>query len=301
MRLSKGKVHGERLICPYHGWNFAPDGTGKVPSTANARVCTTAFDATERYGAIWVKAADSVGTLPQLHGVDHVQAFCLLYHIAAPLELVVDNFAEIEHSVTTHVLLAHDADGIAKTDCEVAIEDEKVFVRNVGPQKSVFKPFRWLLGYDADDLFVGEGEIKFQPVHLKLSNYWLNPETQARRYTQMSGAVFFNPVSATETDLMLFGFTTKHDSAVARFMKKVFLTAVIHVETILDKRMMEGIADKNPAIEGMKLGRFDRPLFALRERIQRLYWGNGEADYLKIRRKPAIDGSASQGQQASAE
>lgn len=295
MRLSLGKVTNDRLTCPYHGWNFAPNGEGRVPSTPTARVCAKAYAAIERHGAIWVKDAESKAELPKL-GVDgQAQVFCLLYHIGAPLELVVDNFAEIEHSVTTHVLLAYDDVGIAKTECEVSFDEEHVLVRNVGPQKAVFRPFRWLLGYGADDLFVGEGVIRFQPVHLELTNYWLNPHTQNRRYSQMSGAVFFNPISRTETDLMLFGFTTRNSGLLARALKKAFLTGVIHVETLLDKRMMEAIADKNPDVRGMKLGRFDRPLVAIRDRISSLYWGAPRPDFGKPEHARALEQQATTG------
>jgi hypothetical protein len=39
-------------------------------------------------------------------------------------------------------------------------------------------------------------------------------------------------------------------------------------------RILEGLADKNPNIEGMKLSRFDRVLGLNRERIERIYRGN---------------------------
>src|SRR6185312_17011225 len=37
MSLSKGRVAGERLICPYHGWNYSPNGEGQSP--ANPKLC----------------------------------------------------------------------------------------------------------------------------------------------------------------------------------------------------------------------------------------------------------------------
>ena len=44
-------------------------------------------------------------------------------------------------------------------------------------------------------------------------------------------------------------------------------------EIRLDVRILEGLADKNTSIEGMKLSRFDRVLGLNRERIQRIYRG----------------------------
>jgi hypothetical protein len=42
-------------------------------------------------------------------------------------------------------------------------------------------------------------------------------------------------------------------------------------EIQLDVRILEGLADKSTAIDGMKLSRFDRVLGFNRERIERIY------------------------------
>jgi renierapurpurin 18,18'-hydroxylase len=59
VELHKGEVQGDRLVCPYHGWEFAPDGQcvnipyfppeQKLPC-AQAR----SFPTRERYGIVWV-------------------------------------------------------------------------------------------------------------------------------------------------------------------------------------------------------------------------------------------------------
>ena len=48
-------------------------------------------------------------------------------------------------------------------------------------------------------------------------------------------------------------------------------------EIRLDVKVLEGLADKNPSIEGMKLSRFDRVLGLNRDRIERIYRGNEES------------------------
>src|SRR6185369_15236278 len=40
MRLSLGRVERGCLVCPYHGWRWAPDGTGESPG--NPRLKPTA-------------------------------------------------------------------------------------------------------------------------------------------------------------------------------------------------------------------------------------------------------------------
>src|SRR5260370_39643913 len=44
-------------------------------------------------------------------------------------------------------------------------------------------------------------------------------------------------------------------------------------KTQLDRRILEGLADKSTAIDGRKLSRFDRVLGLNRERIERIYRG----------------------------
>ena len=46
-----------------------------------------------------------------------------------------------------------------------------------------------------------------------------------------------------------------------------------NIEIARDHALLDGIADKNPALEGMKLSRFDKILGLTRERIDRIYRG----------------------------
>jgi hypothetical protein len=54
---------------------------------------------------------------------------------------------------------------------------------------------------------------------------------------------------------------------------KWLMRSQLDYEIQLDVRILEGLADKNPSIEGMKLSRFDRVLGLNRERIERIYRG----------------------------
>src|SRR5438093_923007 len=63
--------------------------------------------------------------------------------------------------------------------------------------------FRAAIGYRAGDWFVGEGTIRFSPVHLVLNNYWIDPKTGAKSAVQAHGAVVFNPVGPEETKVMM--------------------------------------------------------------------------------------------------
>src|SRR4051794_31815501 len=47
MRLSRGKVLGERLQCPYHGWTFDCRGRGESPGTPRLHAQVEAFSLRE--------------------------------------------------------------------------------------------------------------------------------------------------------------------------------------------------------------------------------------------------------------
>jgi vanillate O-demethylase monooxygenase subunit len=75
---------------------------------------------------------------------------------------------------------------------------------------------------------------------------------------------------------MIFFFASSELLQRSRFISaltKPVTGAVLKYELILDQRMIGAIADKDTKLQGMKLGRFDKPLGAIRTRIDRLYRG----------------------------
>jgi phenylpropionate dioxygenase-like ring-hydroxylating dioxygenase large terminal subunit len=64
-KLCNGKVKGNNIQCPYHGWEFDPDGTlVKVPSSGNipCKGDIQSYSVVEDGGFIW--ASDTKDTLP---------------------------------------------------------------------------------------------------------------------------------------------------------------------------------------------------------------------------------------------
>jgi phenylpropionate dioxygenase-like ring-hydroxylating dioxygenase large terminal subunit len=68
-RLSKGMIHDDKVICPYHGWNY--DGAGQcvfIPAAPNDPPFTKARLRTrhvrERYGFVWVCPGEPAGEIP---------------------------------------------------------------------------------------------------------------------------------------------------------------------------------------------------------------------------------------------
>lgn len=64
-RLSLGTIADGTLVCPYHGWRYAPDGRCvMIPAQRDqpppADACATTYTVQERDGFIWVMARDAV-------------------------------------------------------------------------------------------------------------------------------------------------------------------------------------------------------------------------------------------------
>jgi phenylpropionate dioxygenase-like ring-hydroxylating dioxygenase large terminal subunit len=128
-RLSLGRVlehvHGARLECPYHGWQFAAGGgqggaEGRcvhVPAAPAfeppASHAVTAYEVRERHGLVWVRLqrpADALLPTP-LHDVPAFapwdeagwrRLLCGPYEVAASAPRLVENFLDLSHFGFVH-------------------------------------------------------------------------------------------------------------------------------------------------------------------------------------------------------
>ncbi|MBB5158870.1 aromatic ring-hydroxylating dioxygenase subunit alpha [Saccharopolyspora phatthalungensis] len=61
--LSLGRVEGDSIVCPFHGWTYGRDGVcTRIPAQADARIPAKAkvdsYPVQERYGLVWVFLGD---------------------------------------------------------------------------------------------------------------------------------------------------------------------------------------------------------------------------------------------------
>nr|WP_315243747.1 aromatic ring-hydroxylating dioxygenase subunit alpha [uncultured Albidiferax sp.] len=109
-RLSLGRVCGDRLECPYHGWQFAASGQCVVvpalpaftpPATHTAR----SFAACERYGLVWVQLEASDVPVVAFAAEDDSRLRKLLcgpYDVATSAPRLVENFLDMAHFAFVH-------------------------------------------------------------------------------------------------------------------------------------------------------------------------------------------------------
>jgi vanillate O-demethylase monooxygenase subunit len=273
MRLSLGKVKDDALQCPYHGWSFRSDGEGRCPATPELHARAACFDAVERGGAIWLKSKAASPEFPRPDFDDFQEVGTLHHVVEVPLEIVLDNFIEVEHTGSTHAFLGYETSRMHEVTVDVELTPDTVRVVNKGPQRELPALLRAAFRIRAGDSFTDDWTTYFSPVYSVYDQYWTDPVTGEVRDERIRVAVFFTPADAGQTHLFTFAYASK--PAWARFgidrLMRPLILALVDLEVRLDKRMIERLADTRPELTGNRLGRFDQALVEARKRIDSLY------------------------------
>jgi phenylpropionate dioxygenase-like ring-hydroxylating dioxygenase large terminal subunit len=278
MKLSLGRVVGDRLQCPYHGWTFDCLGAGQSPGTPRLHAEARRFDSLERHGVVWVKSAHSLPEFPRFptFADDAYFHLCTLHHeVKAPLEVTIDNFCEIEHTPTTHAFFGYELERMPEVQVRFESTEKSVRVINYGPPKAIAWPYRRLLGIRPNYLFYDDWTTYFSPVYSVYDHWWADPATGKEGLIRWKLFIFFTPRDDSQTLLTTFVFTRSRYPGPAGCMRAArwLIRRKIDHEIRLDVRILEGLADQRADIEGLKLSRFDKALALNRERIDRVYRG----------------------------
>ena len=270
--LALGKVRGEELICGYHGWGFQPTGEIRSPGNPSLTQRADCLEVSERHGALWVRAKNAQTAFPQLdfEGFSPIGVFH--HRVAAPLQLVLDNFVEVEHTSFVHALLGYAAADLASVEVAMSTGEDWVRVINQGPQRKLPLPLRSALGIGATDTFVDDWTTYFSPVYSVYDHYWLSPEG-ARRENTLRTVVFFNPIDEQNCELWSFAGASSRllEKPLVHHGLRGLLRLSLELEIRLDRRQVESLADKDTSMRGMKLGRFDKVMWETRTRVASIY------------------------------
>lgn len=275
MKLSVGKVESGRLVCPYHGWSYDCDGQGESPSAPKMQACVTSYDCAEAFGAIWVRARGGDGTLPEIAAEGGEFVGAVFNEVRAPLQLVIDNFSEIEHTVATHPHFGFDRERASEAIAEIETGDDFVTVRNRGPAKMPPLDTRLVVAIRPGDQFHSDYTFRFDPPRSSVTHRWTAPRTGAERMVKYHVVHYFVPHDETTTTIVTFGFLAirwplfRHLGRQMGWLFRRKLRQTVEEDAFL----LENLADQSPSLEGMKLSRFDSVLGLTRERLRRIYHG----------------------------
>lgn len=109
-RFGIGRVHGDELACPYHGWRFACTGVCTVipsqPGRIPAGAAVGAYPVRERYGLVWVLLAPpAIAPLPDIPAFEDP---AWTYLVAEPMDFATGFRREIENYLDmSHFAFAH--------------------------------------------------------------------------------------------------------------------------------------------------------------------------------------------------
>ena len=277
MKLSLGEVTGEKLRCRYHGWTFDGDGQGESPGTPKLQACTTAYDVVEAFGAIWVKSKHCAAEFPRLDAPGYLPICTLRHRARAPLELVLDNFSETEHTPTTHAAFGYELARMSEVQVRCESAETTVRVMTTGPCKPLGRLLNFLIGVRPGYWFNSHWTTYFSPVYLAIDHWWSDPATARESKVRWRVYVFLTPIDASRTDVMTFAYARSAWPGPAGALRlfRWLMRKHLAKEIGFDVDILDGLASYETGLEGMKLSRFDRVLGLNRERIGRVYRGVG--------------------------
>jgi phenylpropionate dioxygenase-like ring-hydroxylating dioxygenase large terminal subunit len=273
-RLSAGLVEGDKLRCGYHGWTFDACGHGESPGTPKLTACTTSYDTREDFGFVWLKSRESAPSFPKLDIDGYTFIGRIVHDAPAPLELVVDNFNEIEHSGTVHSDFGYDLARMDEVKVRYETSDDSIRVINVGPTKRLPWLDRMLVGVRRGDLFHDDWTTWFSPVYSVFNHWWTSPEGR-ERLVRWRVYVFYVPVDEKKTRVFALSYAKSRWPIPGGGLRssRWYIRRKTEAELEADVSILKNLADYDTGIEGLKLSRFDKSLGLTRERIARIYRG----------------------------
>ncbi len=109
-RLSDGRMRGQTLECPYHGWRWDGDGRcALVPSQPGAHPAAvlSTVAASERFGLVWASLREPVADLPSIPETADVEGGWELrlgdpFDVRCGLRTITENFRDSSHFAFVH-------------------------------------------------------------------------------------------------------------------------------------------------------------------------------------------------------
>ena len=115
-----GKVEGNAIACPFHGWQFDGNGTcvnvpyaSRIPRRAQQGPCMYSYPVQERNLMIWawyhprrVPPLWDIEDVPELSDPEWSDADCYDWEVDTPIQEAGENAVDVAHFVTVHGGLA---------------------------------------------------------------------------------------------------------------------------------------------------------------------------------------------------
>ena len=284
MPLSHGTVGPQGVTCPYHGCRFSADGTGYCPTTRSNRFRIPVFETKVLHDIVWVRSGDAARTVshdlaadtglhPDLAEGDHVFVAAVAKDIEAPLQLVVDNMTELEHTGTVHKQLAFGIDDYETVETRCRHDDDSVTIFYRGRQRSLPLYLSLLMGLRRGDVYVQTASVSFTPPCASYQIHWTAGPGGSTRAFGMRFVNYYTEVSAERTSLFSFVYWKIAGTwmqAIPHLARPLFCR-LVSAELDRDKAIIERMPKDQASLDWFQLSRFDGPLVATRKLMARHY------------------------------
>jgi phenylpropionate dioxygenase-like ring-hydroxylating dioxygenase large terminal subunit len=214
-RLSLGRIAqaGERLTCPYHGWEYDHSGRcAHIPAhpdqTPPAKAVVKHYAVQERYGVIWACLGEPANDIPRFEEWEKPgfrSVVCGPYPVNASAPRVVENFLDVAHFPFVHAGYLGVADRPEISDYEARITPDGVISEGV----RVFQPNGYGDGKEA--------EVEYTYKALRPLTAYLRKETPTQTLSIMLNVAPHEAVGCTAWMVMAMNYM--HDAPEAELIK----------------------------------------------------------------------------------
>jgi phenylpropionate dioxygenase-like ring-hydroxylating dioxygenase large terminal subunit len=285
MDLSHGRIDGERLVCPMHGWSYDVQGglrtnRGETHPT-HRQPC---YQVGVKYGLVWLRRGIGDPPLPHFSFEDDGYELASVgeYPMHACLAKTLDHFLEVDHTPMVHVTLGFDLQ--RDLNVQTSYEDGRIVTLYTGTQMRMKSLVRHFIHGKVGDIFVDRFTTRFTPLHTTYEHHWLDPATQRRKADKRVYVTFFTPNDELHTTCFSIAFY--HDALMdlpllGPMFRRLYQWLIrpinkhyMNVEMRADQRIVEKLLERADRIDDMLLekGRDDEMLVR-RRYVERYYYG----------------------------
>lgn len=153
-RLSLGRIEGETIVCPYHGWTYNTQGKCvRIPAhpdqTPPEKAHAKSYRVSVAYDLVWVSLGQpdhDIPSFPEWDAAGYRQILCGPYRVNAGGPRIVENFLDIAHFPFVH-------EGILGDQAHPEIDD---YEAEIGAEGVVAQGVRI---YQPDPYGTGQGDV----------------------------------------------------------------------------------------------------------------------------------------------